>query len=71
MIAMLAQTLEVIAALFKGIISLVTSMLQLIAVIPEFLTFILGLVAVAPPFISTFIVVGVTASILFLIIGRN
>jgi len=71
MMAMLSQTLEVVAAVFKGLVSLITSTLQIIAVIPQFLTFILSLIAVAPPFITTFMIVGVTASILFLIVGRN
>ena len=71
MINMLSQILDVISTIVQGVVSLITSTLQLVLVIPQFLAFILGLIAVAPPFMSAFLIAGVTASILFLLLGRN
>lgn len=71
MLAMLGQFLEVLALVFKGLLSVLSSMVTLVTLIPQFIAFILSMVAVAPPFVSSFIIVGVTASVLLLILGRN
>ena len=71
MLAMLGQILEVLALVFNGLLSVLKSTVALVLLIPQFLTFIFSMVAVAPPFISSFIIVGVTASVLLLILGRN
>lgn len=71
MISMITQIIDVIVLLFTGIVSFLTSTLRIVLMIPEFLAFIFSLVALMPSFISVFIVAGVTASVLFLIIGRN
>ena len=68
---MLGQFLEVLALVFKGLLSVLSSMVTLVTLIPQFIAFILSMVAVAPPFVSSFIIVGVTASVLLLILGRN
>ena len=71
MLAMLGQFLEVLALVFKGLLSVLSSMVTLVTLIPQFIAFILSMLAVAPPFVSSFIIVGVTASVLLLILGRN
>lgn len=71
MLEILQQFLQVLSLIFRGIVSILESTVTMIILIPKFLAFIFSMVAVAPPFISTFIIVGVTASVLLLILGRN
>lgn len=71
MIAMLQQILEVIGYVLTGIVGFIGSFVIVIGMIPQFLAFITSLIGVAPLFITSFMVVGVTASIIFLILGRN
>lgn len=71
MLEAIFQIIDVLALVFSGLVSFLTSTVKIMLMIPDFLLFILSLVAVMPPFIATFIVAGVTASILFLVIGRN
>lgn len=71
MMAMLTQILDVIGYILNGILSFIQSFVTVITMLPQFLVFITSLIGVSPSFITSFMVVGVTASIIFLILGRS
>lgn len=71
MIAMIEQILDAFSSFVQFLGSIINGLLQIISVIGQFVAFIFELVAVAPPFMSAFLIAGVTASILFLLLGRN
>lgn len=71
MLEMFSQFFEVISMVIRGLLSILMMTVALVTMIPKFLAFIFGLVAVAPPFISAFLIFGVVASVVLLILGRN
>ena len=71
MLDFLKQIVSVISVVFDGILSTLQATVTLFLNIPKFVVFITSSVALLPPVLVPFIVFGVTASALLLILGRN
>jgi hypothetical protein len=71
MLDFLKQIASVISVVFDGILSTLQATVTLFLNIPKFVVFITSSVALLPPVLVPFIVFGVTASVLLLILGRN
>mgnify|MGYP000174382744 CR=1 FL=1 len=71
MLDFLKQIVSVISVVFDGILSTLQATVTLFLNIPKFVVFITSSVALLPPVLVPFIVFGVTASVLLLILGRN
>ncbi len=71
MLDFLKQIVSVISVVFDGILSTLQATVTLFLNIPKFVVFISSSVALLPPVLVPFIVFGVTASVLLLILGRN
>lgn len=71
MLDFLKQIVSVISVVFGGILSTLQATVTLFLNIPKFVVFITSSVALLPPVLVPFIVFGVTASVLLLILGRN
>lgn len=71
MLDFLKQIVSVVSVVFDGVLSTLQATVTLFLNIPKFVTFITASVALLPPVLVPFIVFGVTASVLLLILGRN
>ena len=71
MLDFLKQIVSVISVVFDGILSTLQATVTLFLNIPKFVVFITSSVALLLPVLVPFIVFGVTASVLLLILGRN
>lgn len=71
MISFFLQVLSVIGLLLSTFAMIITSMVQLVANIPVYLSFLLSAIGVLPTFVTQFAVVGITLTALLFIMGKN
>ena len=63
--------IDIISSLMNLIVSLVKAVVTQYTLIPHFLTFITDTVTYMPTVLMSFILLGVSLSVLLLILGRN
>lgn len=71
MLEILQQLLAVVALVVRGLLSILVTMGRLVQTIPVFTSFIFASLTSMPPVVVSFIILGITGSIVLLILGRN
>ena len=71
MLAALGQILDVISFLLNAIEMVIVSLFNLITSIPGYVAFLGGVVLSMPAFITTFVMAGISVTLILFLLGRH
>ena len=71
MLAALGQIIDVISFLINGLLMIIQSLINLITSIPGYVAFLGGVVLSMPAFITTFVMAGISVTLLLFLLGRH